>query len=111
MRKVKLALYAGALLFTGIVAANETVEYYPTKSISEQLESILADNVLDVEKQDAIARVLFKLNAEGEIEILEVASERKDVEWFLNRKLDGKKIIADKTSIGEVFVVDVRVTS
>lgn len=102
---------AAAVFCTVLVSANEPSEFGPTKTITEQLEEILSDNAIDVEKKDATAKVLFKINEEGKIEIVKIKSERKDVKWFLARKLKGKKLAVDNSSYGEVFVIDVRLIS
>ena len=112
MRKVRLVLGAAALLFTATTfAATSEATSNPKGDIAKQIQAILADNALDVEKDDATARVLFKVNAEGKIEVVKVSSNRKDLTWFLNRKLDNKKIEVADEAIGETFVVNVRVTS
>jgi len=113
MRKVRLVLCATALLFTGLAAtANTNSETFnPTKKISKQIQTILSDNAIDIGKKDEMARVLFRVNEAGEIELVRVTSSRKDITTFLNRKLDHKKLEVDEEAIGEVFVVNVRVTS
>lgn len=111
MKRMNIFVLAVAVLCTTLVSANEPFALNPTKTISKQLEEILSDNSIDVEKNDALAKVLFKVNEEGKIEIVRINSERKDVKWFLNRKLKGKKLDVDNGSVGEVFVVEVRVTS
>jgi hypothetical protein len=111
MRKTSILTFVAAFFFVVMVSANRVSIENPKTAISEQLKEILSQNSIDAEDEDTTARVLFKVNYEGEIELLRVSTSRKDIEWFLNRKLDGKKISVDDTSFGEVFVVDVRVTS
>lgn len=111
MKKASILTFVAVLFCTALVSANTTSFKNPNTAISEQLKEILSQNAIDVDNEDATARVLFKVNVKGEIEILKVSSQRKDIEWFLNRKLDGKKLSLDTSSYGEVFVVNVRVTS
>ncbi len=110
MKKTSILTFVAALFSVALVSANTTTNN-PDSTISEQLKEILSQNAIDVDTKDATARVLFKVNNEGEIEVLRVATERKDIKWFLNRKLEGKKLSLDNSAYGEVFVVDVRVTS
>jgi len=109
----KTAILTGiATLFCGsLIIANEPMEWEPKKSITQQLQEILSDNSIDAAKRDVMAKVLFKINEAGEIEIVKIHSDRKDVAWFLNRKLEGRTLDIENSSFGEVFVVDVRVTS
>lgn len=111
MKKASILTFVVALFSVALVSAKTTITKNPETTISEQLKEILSQNAIDVDREDATARVLFKVNDVGEIEILRVDSERKDIEWFLNRKLEGKKLSLDTSSYGEIFVVDVRVTS
>ncbi len=111
MKRTNMLTAIAVLFCATLVMANAPAEVNPKAGITEQLQKILSDNALSVDKEDATARVLFKVNAEGAIEILEIAADRKDVKWFIDRKLDGKTIAVDKDVVGEVFVVDVRVTS
>ena len=99
-------LFCGALLF-----ANSPEDVGPKKSITQQLTEILSDNAIDASKKDVMATVLFKINEAGKIEVVEIDTERKDVAWFINRKLKGQRLDIDATSHGEIFVVAVRVTS
>ena len=101
-----------AIVFCALfTSANGPRNVIPEKSITKQLQEILLDNAIDVEQKDITARVLFKINLEGKIEIVRIHSKRKDVEWFLDRKLGGKRLKVSNDSYGEVFVVNVRVTS
>lgn len=111
MKKRSVLSAVAILCCVLLVSANEPRIVTPEKSITEQLQEILTGNAIDVDKKDATARVLFTINLEGKIEIMEINSKRKDLKWFLNRKLKGKKLKVSNDSYGEVFVVDVRVTS
>ena len=111
MKRTCILTIVAATFCAALVSANERNFERSKTPISKQLQEILAENSIDVAKKDVMAKVLFKVNLEGKIEILEIVSERKDVTWFLNRKLKGKRLNVDNASFGEVFVVDVRVTS
>lgn len=111
MKRKRIFTVFAVLCCTILVSAKELGFENPKTSISEQLQSILSQNVIDIEKNDVMARVLFKVDSEGKIELNKVYSERKDVVWFLNRKLEGKRLAVDDEALDEVFVVNVRVTS
>lgn len=111
MKRTSILTVIAVLFCSALVSAKEVNFENPKTTISEQLQEILSENAIDIDNKDIMARVLFKLDQDGKIEVLEVVSERRDVKWFLSRKLKGKKISVDKVSLEEVFVVDVRVTS
>lgn len=110
MKRTHIFSFAAALLSVALVSANEPTFENPTKKISKQLQYMLTDNSIDVSKEDVSARVLFKVNDEGEIDILRIHSERKDLKGFIDEKLEGQKLSVDPASFGEVYVVEVRVT-
>lgn len=111
MKKRNLLAVLAALFCAVAVTANVPNIENPNLGIKEQLQKILSDNSISVDNGEATARVLFKVNEQGKIEILKIASKRKDVRWFIEGKLDGRIIAIDDANHGEVFVVDVRVTS
>ncbi|MEM8506447.1 MAG: hypothetical protein AAF717_01405 [Bacteroidota bacterium] len=111
MKKRNMFTVLATLFCVAAVTANVALAKHPNLGIQEQLQKILSDNSLSVDKGDATARVLFKVNQQGKIELLEIVSKRKDVRWFIDRKLDGKAIEVDDINLGEVFVVNVRITS
>ena len=109
-RKSMLTLCA-ALFSVAVMVANVPVEKRSESTITEQLRKLLSHNSISVDKRDVKARVLFRVNAQGRIEILKVASERRDLKWFIKRKLEGKRIAVSDEVYGEEFVFNVRVTS
>ncbi|MEO0571257.1 MAG: hypothetical protein AAF039_06085 [Bacteroidota bacterium] len=111
MKRTVILTVVAVFFCSALVSAKDLDFANPKTSISEQLREILSQNSINIENKDVLARVLFKLDQEGKIEVLGVASERRDVEWSISRKLKGKKLEVDQTSYGEVFVVTVRVTS
>ncbi len=111
MRKKNMLTVLAALFCVVWVSANSPVVKKPKVSITEQLQSILSDNYILVHHGDATARVVFKINEQGRIEVLEVITKRKDVKLFIDRRLEGRIIAVGNTARGEVFAVDVRITS
>ena len=99
-----------ALFCAVVVAANVPTEKNPKVRIHEQLQELLADNTIAVDYGDAIARVVFRLNQQGRIEVQKIIAKRKDVKQFIDQKLDGRIIAVDKAAYGVVFTVDVRIT-
>ncbi len=110
MKKTKIFSLAVALFAVALVSAKEPLFENPTKKISKQLEWLLSDNGIDVTHSDVTARVLFKLNENGEIELIRVQSEREDLKGVIDKKLQGEKLSVDPVSYDEVYVVEVRVT-
>ena len=109
-RKSMLTLCA-ALFSVAVMVANVSVEKRSESTITQQLRKLLSHGSIAVDKNDVKARVLFRVNAEGRIEVLRVASERKDLKWFIKKKLEGKRIFVSDEAFGEEFVFNVRVTS
>lgn len=110
MKKTHFFSLTAALFSVVLVSANEPVFENPTKEISKKLGQMLSNNYIDATFDDITARVLFKLNEEGEIQLLRVYSKRKDLKGFIDKKLEGKKLTVDPVSYDEVYVVEVRVT-
>lgn len=111
MRKTAILTFLATIFCGTLIFAHVPLEAAPKKSITEQLQEILSENSIDAARKDVTAKVLFKIDETGKIEIVQIDSERKDVKWFLNRKLKGKSLDIDASSYGEIFVVEVRVTS
>ena len=102
MKRTSVLTVIAVLFCSVLVSAKEINFENPKTSISEQLQEILSENSIDVDDKDVMARVLFKINQAGKIEVLDIVSERKDVKWFLSRKLSGKKIAVDNVSFEDV---------
>ena len=111
MKRKSILTVIAAIFCCTLISANEVNFKNPENSISEQLQEILSENSIAIENSDLTARILFQFDGEGKIEILQVASESSEVKWFVHKKLSGKKIAIEDMTAGEVFVVDVRVTS
>ena len=108
MNKKRFFTVLVAVFCISLVAAKPNVDN-PTKSISKQIKSMLASNFIEVDAKDLTARVLFKVNESGEIQLLRVASERKDVKQFIDKKLEGEKLEVSTNQLEKVYVLDVRV--
>ena len=111
MRKKNMLTVLAALFCAVLVTANTPEAKNPKVSITEQLQSILSDNHILVRHGDATARVVFKVNEQGRIEVLEVITKRKDVKLFIDRRLEGRIIAVGNAAHGKVFAVEVRITS
>ena len=111
MRKKNMFAVLAALLCAVVVSANEPIVKKPEVGITEQLQEMLADNYISVSHGDVTAQVVFKVNEQGRIQVLDVTSKRKDVKLFIDRRLDGRIIAAGSNALGKVFTVDVRITS
>ena len=110
MKRTRIITAIAALCCAATISASEPTFENPTKKISNQLQKMLSKNNIDVTESDVSARVLFKVDESGEIKLLRVSSERKDLKGLIDKKLEGKKLSVDPTSIDEVYVVEVRVT-
>ncbi len=111
MRKTNFAAILAATLVTGSIWANPPKKVSKEKPLSEQIHNILSENTIDVRDTDLTARVLFTLDEEKRITILTIRSDHWDVEGFVRRGLDKKKVTISDFVVGEKYVVDVRLTS
>ncbi len=111
MRKISLVLVAAMLLISGNVLASDIDANKPGKSLSTQIQKMLADNSLNVQEGELYAQVRFTLNKEGEIVVLSVDTEDADLEGFVKGRLNYKKVDAQNIEEGKMYTVSVRVTA
>ncbi|MAU25943.1 MAG: hypothetical protein CMH48_10495 [Muricauda sp.] len=111
MKKLKLLSAAIALVFYGVAIANVTAADHPPQNLSGQIHQLLQGSTFDVEKGAITARVLFKVDGDNRIELVEVDSKRSDLKWFLKRNLNGRKVILTATEKkSDAFVIDIKIT-
>ncbi len=112
MRKLSYVMVAAMLLTAGSVFANNNpkVKSEPTKSLSDQIGAILEDNNFNVNDQGALAQVLFTLNSEKEIVVLNVETNGNTaLEGFIKNRLNYQQVDFDNYVAGKNYIVKVRV--
>lgn len=111
MRKFSLVLAAAVLLVSGNLFANDLDKTDPQKSLSTQIWELLNDNNLAVDSSDLTAKVLFTVNSAGEIVVISVETRDSDLESFVKRKLNYKKVELKEVKEGKMYKLPVRVTA
>lgn len=111
MRKFSLILVAAALLISGNLFANDSDKTDPQKSLATQIWELLNENNLAVDSYDLTAKVLFTVNSEKEIVVISVDTKDTDLETFVKRKLNYKKVEVEEVKQGKMYKLPVRVTT
>ena len=111
MRKLSFATAIAVMLVSSSVWATTPKKTSEVRTLTEQIQEILAENSIYVKNEDLTARVLFTLNEDQRIVILAIKTDYWDVKGFLNRRLDKKKVNLADFEVGKQYVVDVRLTS
>lgn len=111
MGKLSLVTAWAVMLVSGSVWATTPKKDSEVRTLSEQIQEILAENSIYVKNEDLTARVLFTLNEDQRIVILAIKTDYWDVKGFLNRRLGRKKVNITNFEVGKQYVVDVRLTS
>lgn len=90
MKKISLIFVAAMLLTVGSVFANyEVVDKNPSKTLSEQIERLLSDNMFKIKKGfEAYAVVYFTVNNENEIVVLTVGTNDETLEAYIKSRLN-----------------------
>lgn len=111
MRKFSLVVIAAMLLVTGNVLANDTDGVKPIKSLSSQITKMLSNYSFSDNQTDVTAQVRFTLNSEGEIVVLSVDTDYVNLEGFVKRRLNYKKVDVSKIEEGKLYTVPVRISA
>jgi hypothetical protein len=111
MRKLSYVFVAAMLLSTGSIFATSTELREPTTGLSAQISELLAVNSFSEGECNSTAQVRFTLNDEGEIVVLSVATESKELERFVKTRLNYQKIEISNVEEGKLYTVPVRITS
>lgn len=111
MRKFSLTLVAAMLFSTGSLLANNMDKVGPAKSLSIQISEMLKKNNFNQDDFEKTAQVRFTLNEDGEIVILSVDTDCKDLEYFVKNRLNYKKVVVDNVQEGKIYTIPVRIES
>ena len=110
MKSLKLFVFAFALLTVQIAAAS-TNPIKPTDELRVEMVELIGSSSLDIDDMSAdefSAEVLFTVNAKQEIIILSVDSENDQLESYLQRKLNYKKVDHRPSKHGEIYLLPVK---
>lgn len=108
MKNVKLFILALGLFTLNLSAANLN-PVKPTDDLRFELVDLIGSNFMDDMLQDEYAAdVLFTVNANRELIVLSVDSENAELETYLKRKLNYKKVNHKPSKHGEIYLLPVK---
>lgn len=108
MKNVKLFILALGLFSLNLSAANLN-PVKPTDDLRFEMIDLIGSNFMDEMLEDQYAAdVLFTVNAERELIVLSVDSENEELETYLKRKLNYKKVNHKSSKHGEIYLLPVK---
>ena len=108
MKNVKLFILALGLFTLNLTAANLN-PVKPTDDLRFEMVDLIGSNFMDDMLQDEYAAdVLFTVNANRELIVLSVDSENAELETYLKRKLNYKKVNHKPSKHGEIYLLPVK---
>ena len=108
MKNVKLFILALGLFTLNLSAANLN-PIKPTDDLRIEMVDLIGSNFMDEMLADEYeADVLFTVNANKELIVLSVDSDNTDLETYLKRKLNYKKVNHKPNKHGEIYLLPVR---
>ena len=109
MKSLKLFVFAFALLTVHYAAAT-TNPIKPTDELRVEMVELIGTSYLDIDsmEDEFSADVLFTVNAKQEIIILSVDSENDQLESYLQKKLNYKKVDHRPSKHGEIYLLPVK---
>ncbi|MEL4454487.1 hypothetical protein [Lutimonas vermicola] len=108
MKYVKLFVLALAL-FTLNVSASNLNPIKPTDDLRIEIVELIGSNYMaDMEVDQYAAEVLFTVNNNKELIVLSVDTENVQLESYLKRKLNYKKVNHKPTKNGEIYLLPVK---
>ena len=110
MKNLKLFIAAFALVFAVQVSANNEEPIRATAQLQSELIELLGSEVpFQLEEGELTAEVLFTVNQNGEVIILEIISENAAAEKHIKRRINYKKVSHRAEKKGEIYMMPVRI--
>ena len=108
MKNLKLFVFALSLFAIPLSAANLN-PIKPTDELRIEIVDLIGSNFMDKMTADQYeADVLFTVNANKELIVLSVETDNKELEYYLKRRLNYKKVHHNPTKHGEIFLLPVK---
>ena len=111
MKNLKLFFAAFALMLTTSTFANTGL--FPEtnrESITYEIEKMLKDSGLIIEEEFTV-KVIFKVNEDHEIVIRTIKSPNEEVNQFLEKRLNNRKLHGEGWSVEKIYELPVKVQS
>ena len=112
MKKLKSIIAILAISLSTVFSAN-AAEKNPseTKELRTEIVSILGDNIPIELQQPSTAEISFMINNQNEIVIISVDSDVNELNDFIKRKLNYKKIDIKGAKKGEIYKMPLRINT
>ena len=108
MKNVKLFILALGFFTLNLSAANLN-PIKPTDDLRIEMVDLIGSNFMDeMLENEYAADVLFTVNAKKELIVLSVDSENIQLETYLKRKLNYKKVNHKPSKHGEIYLLPVK---
>jgi hypothetical protein len=108
MKSLKLFVLALAL-FTINVSAAVIEPIKPTDELRIEIVDLIGSSYMgEMTESEYSAEVLFTVNSKKELIILSVDSENEEMESYLKRKLNYKKVDHRPSQPGEIYLLPVK---
>ncbi len=111
MKRFRLFLAAFALTLSTAAFANSNSSFDLEErraTISDQIEQMLSDSGLVIEEEFTVT-VIFKVNEESKIEIRLIDSPNEEVNSFLKRRLENRKLYGNSWDAEKIYELPVKV--
>ena len=103
----KLIIVAAVALFTLNVSATEK-PIKPNEALRTEIVNLLGNNLsFDFDKNEIITEIVFTVTNQGELVIISTNTSNKNVEQFIKKKLNYKKVDF-KANPGEMFLLPIK---
>jgi hypothetical protein len=110
MKNLKLFIAAFALVFAVQVSANNEEPIRATAQLQSELVELLGSEVpFQLEEGELTAEVLFTINGNGEVIVLQIVSENTAAERHIKKRLNYKKVTHRTSKPGEIYMMPVRI--
>lgn len=109
MRHVKLMFAAIVMtMTTAVVASTNPAPVAGNKSVSYEIEKMLAKSNLIVE-DDLTLRVVFTISEDKEIMVKKIKSENEEINEFIMEKLQNRKVFGKNWVEGKLYELPIKV--
>ena len=110
MKNLKLFIVAFALVFAVQVSANNEEPIRATAQLQSELVELLGSGVpFQLEEGELTAEVLFTVNRNGEVIVLQIVSDNAAAERYIKKRINYKRVSHRAEKPGEIYMMPVRI--
>ena len=110
MKNLKLFIAVFTLVFAIQVSANTEKPIKTSEQLQSELVDLLGSQVpFELEDGELTAEVLFTVNTNGEVIIVEIISDNAAAEKHIKNRINYKKVSHRSTKPGEIYMMPVRI--